>query len=220
LTTYQPVGYSLTNQSVGMDMNEIIHPSRQKFIDAVIALVREQGYAGTSVDDICARAGMKKGSFFHHFRSKEDVLLASIDHWNSFTGDAFRSAPYRRLADPRDRVLGYVDFRIALLDRPIAEFACLLGTLVQEVYASHPALLAAADAGMSDHIDEIVADIAAAKALYAPDAEWTPDSVGYFIQAALQGSFIYAKAKQGPDVVRSNLAHLKRYLETIFPKSN
>ena len=198
-------------------MNEAIHPSRQKFIQAAIALVREQGYAATSVDDICTRAGIGKGSFFHHFKSKEELLLASIEHWNAFTGEAFRTAAYRGLPDPRDRVLGYVDLRVDLLDRPIAEFSCLLGTLVQEVYASHPALLAASDGAMSAHIDELVEDIAAAKTLYAPDAEWSAESLGYFIQAALQGSFIYAKAKSGPDVARSDLAHLKRYLETILP---
>jgi TetR/AcrR family transcriptional repressor of nem operon len=201
-------------------VNDAAHPSRRKFIDAATALVREQGYAGTSVDDICARAGIGRGSFFHHFNSKEELLLAAIDHWNAFTGEVFRTAPYRHLADPRDRVLGYVDFRVAILDRPISEFACLLGTLVQEVYASHPALLAACDGGMTSHIDEIVADIAAAKALYAPKAEWTPESLGYFIQATLQGAFIYAKAKHGPEVARSDLAHLKRYLETILPTGN
>ena len=216
----QPTSWFVTtNQLVG-HMNQIAHPSRQKFIDAAIALVREQGYADTSVDDICARAGMKKGSFFHHFASKEDVLLASIDHWNAFTGEVFRSAPYRHLPDPRDRLLGYVDFRIALLDMPVQDFSCLLGTLVQEVYSSHPALLAAADDGMSSHIDEIVKDIAAAKALYAPDADWTPDSLGYFIQATLQGSFIYAKARQGADVARASLVHVRRYLETILPNGN
>lgn len=198
-------------------MNEITHPSRQKFIDAATALVREQGYAETSVDDICARAGVKKGSFFHHFRSKEDLLLATIGNWDSFTGAVFASASYRQFSDPRDRVLGYVDFRIAILDRPVSEFTCLLGTLVQEVYSSHPALLAAADSAMTSHIDVMVADIAAAKAMHAPDAEWTPDSVGYFIQSVLQGSFIYAKAKGGADVARANLAHLRRYLEQLFP---
>lgn len=199
-------------------MTEPVHPSRQKFIDAATALVREQGYADTTVDDICARAGMKKGSFFHHFRSKEDLLLAAIGHWNAFTGEVFRTAPYRQLADPRDRVLGYVDFRIAILDRPVSEFTCLLGTLVQEVHESHPALLAAADAGMTAHVDEMVADIAAAKAACAPEADWTPESVAYFVQATLQGSFIYAKAKQGADVARSNLAHVRRYLETLLPR--
>ncbi len=201
-------------------MSEATHPSRQKFIDAAIALIREQGYAATSVDEICARAGMKKGSFFHHFKSKEELLLAAIEHWNAFTDKAFRTAPYRKLADPLDRLLGYVDFRVAILDRPISEFSCLLGTLVQEVHQSHPALLAAADSGMSGHIDEIVVDIAAAKGLYSPNAEWTPESLGYFIQATLQGSFIYAKAKHGADVARSNLAHLRRYLETLFPRGN
>ncbi|MGB3500271.1 MAG: TetR/AcrR family transcriptional regulator [Mesorhizobium sp.] len=196
------------------------HPSRQKLIDAAIALVRERGYADTKVDEICARAGIGKGSFFHHFKTKEDVLLASIDHWNSFTGEAFRTAPYRDLSDPLDRLLGYVEFRIAMLDMTISEFSCLLGTLVQEVYSSHPKLLAACDAGMSGHIDELVADVAAAKALYAPDAPFSAESLGYFIQAALQGSFIQAKARHGSGVARDNLAHVSRYLETIFPRSN
>lgn len=133
------------------------------------------------------------------------------------TGAVFASAPYRRLVDPRERLLGYVDFRIAILDRPIPEFACLLGTLVQEVYRSHPALLSACDAGMSGHIDELVADAVEAKALHAPDADWTPESVGFVVQAVLQGSFIFAKAKNGAEVARDNLAHLRRYLEMLFP---
>lgn len=48
-------------------------------------------------------------------------------------------------------------------------------------------------------------------------ADWTPESVGFFIQAVLQGSFIFAKAKNGADVARDNLAHLRRYLEMLFP---
>lgn len=194
------------------------HPSRQKFIDAAIAVVREQGYAATSVDEICVRAGVGKGSFFHHFKSKEELLLAAIGHWNAFTSAVFAEAPYRSLSDPRDRLLGYVDFREAILDRPIPEFACLLGTLVQETYRSHPALLAACDASMSAHIDELVVDAAEAKALYAPDAAWTPESVGSFIQTVLQGSFIFAKAKNDADVARENLAHLRRFLESLFPR--
>ena len=66
-------------------------------------------------------------------------------------------------------------------------------------------------------VDELVADAAGAKALHAPDADWTPESVGFFIQAVLQGSFIFAKAKNGAEVARDNLAHLRRYLESLFP---
>ena len=66
---------------------------------------------------------------------------------------------------------------------------------------------------------ELTRDVEAAKKLYAPKARWTAESVGYFIQSVLQGSFVFAKAKQSPEVVRENLTHLKRYLETLFSHS-
>jgi hypothetical protein len=57
-----------------------------------------------------------------------------------------------------------------------------------------------------------------AKQLYAPDAAWSMDSVGYFVQSVLQGAFIFAKAKQTPEVARESLAHLRRYLEVLFTR--
>jgi TetR/AcrR family transcriptional repressor of nem operon len=98
----------------------------------------------------------------------------------------------------------------------LADYTCLLGTLVQETYATHPDIRAACDRGMSSHIAELTRDVKAAKKLYAPKATWSAESVGYFIQAVLQGSFIFAKAKQNPNVVRESLAHLRRYFEALF----
>jgi TetR/AcrR family transcriptional repressor of nem operon len=69
---------------------------------------------------------------------------------------------------------------------------------------------------MSTHIAVITRDVEAAKALYAPDAPWSAESVGYFIQSVLQGALIFAKAKQGPEVARASLAHLRRYLGLLF----
>ena len=200
-------------------MNELGKPSRQKMIDAAIASIRAKGLSATSVDDICKAAGVSKGSFFHHFESKEGLVLASVDHWNAFTAEVFSTAPYRAIPDPRDRLLGYVDFRMAILDMPVPEFTCLLGTLVQEAYQSQPAVRTACDGGMAGHIAELVADVEAAKALYAPDASWTAESVGYFIQSVLQGAFIFAKARQEADMARSSLGHLRRYLELLLPIS-
>lgn len=201
-------------------MNEMPHPSRLKLLEAALAVIREKGYAATTVDDICARAGVTKGSFFHHFKSKEELVLATVDHWNRFTGEVFETAPYQQLADPRDRILAYVDFRMAIMGGDVSEFTCLLGTLVQETYGSHPAIRDACDHGMSSHVEMLERDIAAAKALYAPEATWTPAGVGYFIQSVLQGTFIFAKAKQGPVTAMESLGHLKAHLEHILPKPN
>ncbi|MDP1753029.1 MAG: TetR/AcrR family transcriptional regulator [Reyranella sp.] len=197
-------------------------PSRQKILEAAIDVVRAKGYAATTVDDLCAAAGVTKGSFFHHFKSKEEMVLQAVAHWGSWTDGIFAAAPYAAADDPRDRVFGYLDFRRDLLDHTVPQFTCLMGTLVQETYDTHPAVRAACDRGMSSHVAFLGRDIEAARLLYAPDAAWTAESVGYFIQAVLQGSFIFAKAKQDAEIARGNLAHLRRYLESLLgsPSSN
>ena len=198
--------------------SQTLHQSRLKLLEAATDVVRAKGYAATTVDDLCAAAGVTKGSFFHHFKSKEEMVLAAVAHWGDWTDGIFATAPYAAAADPRDRVFGYLDFRRDLLDHEVAQFTCLMGTLVQETYATHPEVRAACDRGMSSHVAFLTRDIEAARRLYAPDAAWSAESVGYFVQAVLQGSFLFAKAKQDTAVARGNLAHLRRYLESLLGK--
>ena len=197
---------------------QALHQSRLKILEAATDVVRSKGYAATTVDDLCAAAGVTKGSFFHHFKSKEEMVLEAVAHWDSWTDGIFAAAPYAAAADPRDRLFGYLDFRRELLDHTVPQFTCLMGTLVQETYETHPAVRAACDRGMSSHVAMLTRDIEAARLRYAPDAAWTAESLGYFIQAVLQGSFIFAKAKQDAAVARGNLAHLRRYLESLLGK--
>ncbi len=194
----------------------VTHDSKTRLLDAALQVIRAKGYAATTVEDICHEAGVTKGSFFHHFKSKDELALSATAHWDAMTESFFASAPYHKATDPLQRLLGYVDFRGAILTGELPDYTCLLGTLVQETYATHPGIRAACDRGLSRHIAVLTRDIEAAKKRYAPKARWSAESVGYFIQAALQGSFIFAKAKQGPAVIEHNLAHLRRYLKTLF----
>ncbi len=190
--------------------------TRTKLLEAARDVIRAKGYTATTVDDICAAAGVTKGAFFHHFESKERLGVAAVEQFEAMASALFGSAPYRANPDPRERVLGYVDFRASMLHGEIAQYTCLMGTTVQEVYATHPDLREACDQGMSEHVAELTRDIEAAKQRYAPDAPWSAQSVGYFMQAVLQGAFIFVKAKQSPEVAIESLGHLRRYLETIL----
>ena len=192
------------------------HESKTRLLDAALQVIRAKGYASTTVDDICRQASVTKGSFFHHFKSKDELALAAVEHWGTLTDAFFAAAPYHRPQDALQRLFGYVDFRVSIMNGELQEYTCLLGTLVQETYATHPDIRAACDKGMSTHIAALVRDIEAAKQHYAPDAPWSAESLGYFIQSVLQGAFIFAKAKQSADVAHQSLAHLRRYLETLF----
>jgi TetR/AcrR family transcriptional repressor of nem operon len=190
--------------------------TRAKLLDAARDVIRTKGYAGSTVDDICAAAGVTKGSFFHYFDSKEELGIAAIERFGAMAATLFASAPYRSASDPRDRVFGYVDFRVSLLQGEIPLYTCLIGTTVQEAYATHPNLRLACDRLLSEHVAELTRDLAAAKSRYAPDASWDPQSVGYFIQCVLQGGFIFAKATQSPEIATASLGHLRNYLVSLL----
>lgn len=55
--------------------------TRARLLDAAAAGFAEQGYDGTSVAEICDRAGVSKGAFYHHFASKQDLFLELLGRW-------------------------------------------------------------------------------------------------------------------------------------------
>ena len=55
--------------------------SKTKLLDAALKVVRAKGYTATRIEDVCEAAGVTKGSFFHHFASKEDLAVEAAAHW-------------------------------------------------------------------------------------------------------------------------------------------
>jgi TetR/AcrR family transcriptional regulator, transcriptional repressor for nem operon len=190
--------------------------TRTSLLDAALKVIRSKGYSATTVDDICAAAGVTKGSFFHHFASKEELAVEATKHWNALTGGLFESAPYQHVPDPRDRILAYIDFRSKIVQGDLADVTCLLGTMVQETYDSHPAIRAACREGIEGHARTLVPMIAQAKALYAPAADWNAENLALYTQAALQGAFILSKARGDSAIATSLIDHLRSYVQGLL----
>jgi TetR/AcrR family transcriptional regulator, transcriptional repressor for nem operon len=190
--------------------------ARPKLLDAALSLIREKGYSSTSVDDLCLRAGVTKGAFFHHFKSKDALAVAAANHWSETTGAFFATAPYHEHGDPLERVLGYLDFRKAILKGDVAQFTCLVGTMVQEIYATSPDIREACEASICSHAAKLQPDIAEAMKRYRIRAPWTAESLALHTQAVLQGAFILAKAKGGAAIAAASIDHLHRYIELLF----
>ena len=190
--------------------------TRQSILDAAVSIIRKKGYTATTVDDLCAKAGVTKGAFFHYFPSKDSMAVAAAEYWSEMSDAFFTNAPYNQFDDPLNRVLGHLDFRKALLRGAVAEFTCLVGTMVQEVYATHPDIRRVCEASISDHADRLEADIADAMTRYRIRASWTAKSLALHAQAVLQGAFILAKAKGNAATAEASIDHLRRYIELLF----
>jgi len=199
-------------------MNEA-HSSKTKFLDAAVRVIRSKGYTATTVEDLCEAASLTKGSFFHHFSSKEQLVLEAAQQFDESCKSFFAGSAYHSMKDPVDRILAYVDLRIAILEDDLPAFTCLFGTMLQETYRTHPAIRKICDRSISGHAATLESDIEEALRDRKIVHDWTAQSLALHMQAVLQGAFILAKAKGGPEIAAESIGHLKRYLELLFGKS-
>jgi TetR/AcrR family transcriptional repressor of nem operon len=190
--------------------------ARDKLLDAALSVIRAKGYSATTVDQLCAAAGVTKGAFFHHFKSKEDLAVAAAEYWSEMTGALFAQAPYHDHADPLDRVLAYIDFRKELLHGGVPDFTCLVGTMVQETFETAPAIRDACERSIFGHAATLEADIAAAMRDRKVAPDFTAKSLALHTQAVIQGAFILAKAAGGAEIAAESIDHLRRYVEMLF----
>jgi TetR/AcrR family transcriptional repressor of nem operon len=191
-------------------------PTRKRLLDAAQELMLAKGYTATSVDDVCEAAGLTKGSFFHYFEGKEDLGMVLVEHFFAARQQMFQSAPFRQKKDPRDRVLGYVEFLIGMTRSPEASKGCLVGTFVQELSQTHPKIRSVCAACLDDQAEFLQEELKQAKTKYAPRARWSPESLAQHVIAVVQGSIILAKAKQDRKLIEASLLHLKEYLQCLF----
>jgi TetR/AcrR family transcriptional regulator, transcriptional repressor for nem operon len=199
-------------------MVETPENSRTRLLTATIDLVRANGYAATRVEDVCSAAGVTKGSFFHHFASKEDLAIAAAGQWNDRAAQLFSQAPFMSEPDALARLLGYLSFRKELLAGDIWEWSCYAGTAIQETHETHPAIRDACARSITTHvatlrtmIDDVLRE--------HPVSNLRADSLALHMQAVIQGAFVMAKARQDRQAAVDVIDHLYRYVELLFSQS-
>ncbi len=190
--------------------------ARTRLLNAALQVIREKGFSATSVDELCAAAGVTKGAFFHHFENKEALGVAAANHWTDTTSAFFETAPYHDHDDPLERVLAYVDFRKSIIEGDLAEFTCLVGTMAQEIFNTHASIRDACAKSILAHSSTLESDIADAIEARSLGGEWSAESLARHTQAVIQGGFILAKATGNANLARESVDHLKRYLTLLF----
>lgn len=190
--------------------------ARTRLIEAARDIIRIKGFTATTVDDLCSAAGVSKGAFFHHFKSKDELGVAAADGWAVMTGTLFAGAPYHDRDDPLDRLLAYIAFRKSLLRGDVSQFTCLVGTMVQEIYETSPGIRDACARCISEHAATLRPDIEAAIRDRGMTPDWTAESLALHTQAVLQGAFILAKATGNLGIAAQNIEHLERYIKLLF----
>ncbi len=192
--------------------------TKDKLLASANKLMLAKGFTATSVEEICQEAGLTKGSFFHYFQNKEDLGKAVSEYyWQTMWG-LIDQSPSRTLTDPLERVSGFIDYFIEVAHNPTVKQGCLLGNFAQELADTYPEIRNVCAKWFERWADELQKDLAEAKAKYAPNSSLDTKDLANYIIAVIEGSWLLGKAYQDTGVNVRNLAHLKRYINSVFAK--
>ncbi len=189
--------------------------TREKLVLATVGLILKQGYAGTSVDQICADAGVTKGSFFHHFASKEAIGLAAADWWGAMGTALYAEAWQETDLDPLEQIDRFFEIMIGFTERE-EQCTCVVGMLSQELSLANPALRAACERHLDDWTRNAAKMLAAAKATYPPVTDFDPEAVAWYLNSLWQGSMLVGKTRTRPDMIRANLRLARAWVNGFF----
>ena len=191
--------------------------TKLKLVDAAVMLMRQKGFTATTVDDICAEAHVTKGGFFHYFKSKDEIAKAAVERFKEGKVKDFQDAPFRKLADPLDRVFGRLDFakKSSGGARQVTK-GCLMGMFAQELSFTNPELRDTCRTAFAYVAKDFEKDLAEAKAAHPPKIAFEPKSVAMLYVAVIQGSLMLAKAAESNMVLAENIEQLRGYLQTLF----
>ena len=188
--------------------------TRERLVAAATDLSLEKGFADTTVADVCERADLTKGAFFHYFKNKEAMGKAVLEQWIANGGATYSAAPFWAMGDPLDRLYGYIDFT-AELSRT-GPCGCMVGIYSQELWQSQPALRADCQLAFTEWADGLAQLFEEAKARHAPKASVDPRSLAYHFIAVFEGGLILARAHKRTEFVAEQLEHFKRYVQVLF----
>lgn len=168
--------------------------TRGKLIDAGLAVLHAQGFHGCSIQDIVDAAGVPKGSFFNHFKSKELLALEALQAYGATSRMEMLADPAQA---PLERLRGHFEFLARGYEHHRFERGCLIGNLATEVAHSHGPLREALRSAFDYWCDAVAGCVREAQQRGEVAPEHDAQQLARFLVNAWQGAVMRAKVVRG-----------------------
>jgi len=189
-----------------------IPESKERLLTAAKALVLTYGYAGTRVDAICEKAGLTKGSFYHFFKSKEEIGIAILE-WSMIKGgEILANGPYTEISDPVERSFGFLE-HVENCSEALWSNGCILASFSVEL-ADTSDKLNQVVVGMFTQVADLFSSHFEPIAASWPELPSAKELANEYL-ALLEGSIIFAKVYRDPSRISSALRASRLKLERL-----
>jgi TetR/AcrR family transcriptional repressor of nem operon len=181
-----------------------VSDAKQRLMDAVLDLIWSGSYGSTTIDDICEKAGVKKGSFYYFFDSKAELAAEAVEaNWQDRRVEL--DGIFSATVPPLERLEKYCDFTYQIQRQIKLEYGRVLGcpqaSLGSEICTQEDALQKKIQEIMGQkrkYIESAIRDAHAAGLIHAPD----PAAKARMIFAYYEGLLAQARIQNDVEVLR------------------
>jgi TetR/AcrR family transcriptional repressor of nem operon len=184
-------------------------------------MINGSGFSATSIDKIIDAVGVTKGSFFYHFKNKQDLALALIERFAQSDREVLESGMARaeKLSeDPLQQVLIFVGLMLEVaeeLDRDPSP-GCLFATYCFESGLFEPASHRVISDAFNKWTSRLLTKFEAARKIHGTTTDVDLKSLASMISVIFEGSFVMARVFPRQNTFAHQLEHYRRYVRFVF----
>lgn len=194
--------------------------TRERILDAAEALVFDHGFSATSIDKVLDKAGVTKGAFFYHFKSKADLGRAFVARYAERDVahlDATMARAEKLARDPLQQVLIFVGLfqeEAEALIEPAP--GCLFASYLYERMEYPEEVAGIAHEALLRWRAVLAEKLDAVSGAHPPRMPVDLEALADGLTAAIEGGYVMAKALDDPAVFVAQLDLYKQHLELLF----
>ena len=184
-------------------MTIAIH-TKDRILEAAKSRFHSRSYADVGIKEICDSANIQKGSFYHFFPSKRDLVLAVIDEFATEWADGFVAEAFDPALPPMERIDYMIDavyyWQKAVKEKHGKIPGCLFGNLVLEISTKDDVVRSRINAVFThakSRFEEALDDAVDRKDIPPLDSGLTAEAM----LAYLEGMILFAKAQNDPEII-------------------
>lgn len=194
--------------------------TRTRILDAAEALIMGHGLAGTSIDRVLEKAGVTKGAFFYHFKSKSALARALVERYAD-KEDALIDELLKRAEklsrDPLQQVLIFIGLFEEIADQLIEPSAgCLIASYIyqfEELDQDICEIVAQAILGWRERVGGKFQEVIGK---YPPRLPVAAQELADSFVSAFEGGFVMVRVLREPKQLSQQLTHYRNYIELLF----
>lgn len=186
--------------------------TKDHIIEVASGLINLRGFNNTSVDAVLQASGVKKGSFYYYFKSKEDLGYAIIEsHLRQFSDHVLGKA----FSGKKDALMELEDFLDIILElhrQRNCSGGCLMGNMAMEMSDIHEGFRRKFHEVFEDWRIRVAGVLQKAKISGQFNDHMDPTRLAQFVVAGVEGGILLSKVKKDIKVLENCFKELKTHI--------